>query len=93
MRGESAFLQVDADNREAGIDQVLGNEPTPEFAALAREQEISDAPEKRCEEDDECCQHFAPWRIAHGMTAPYHHEEAPEEPVEGHLRVSPHELR
>jgi RNA polymerase sigma factor (sigma-70 family) len=38
LRGESALLQPGADDQEAGIDQVLGQEPTPEFAALAREQ-------------------------------------------------------
>jgi len=38
LRGQSALLPADAEGLEAGIDQVLGKEPTPELAALAREQ-------------------------------------------------------
>jgi RNA polymerase sigma factor (sigma-70 family) len=38
VRGESAFLALHTDGEEAGIDRVLGAEPTPEFAVLAEEQ-------------------------------------------------------
>lgn len=33
VRGESVFVKVDALDEPAGIDQVVGSEPTPEFAA------------------------------------------------------------
>ena len=36
-RGESAFLSLGKDSRLGGIGQVLGHEPTPEFAALMAE--------------------------------------------------------
>lgn len=47
MLGETAFLSRDEDG--VGIDQVLGSEPTPEFAAQVAEecrrllQELDDA--------------------------------------------------
>lgn len=36
VRGESVFF--DPDNEQAGIDQVVGSEPTPEFAELISEK-------------------------------------------------------
>ena len=38
VRGESVFLAPDASRPNAGIDRVLGQEPTPELAALVSEQ-------------------------------------------------------
>ncbi|NLX97735.1 MAG: RNA polymerase subunit sigma-70 [Rhodopirellula sp.] len=38
VRGESVFVRDDSSQRGAGIDQVLGQEPTPELAALVAEQ-------------------------------------------------------
>lgn len=38
VRGESAFLHPDDSTAQAGINQVGGCEPTPEFAALMAEQ-------------------------------------------------------
>ena len=37
VRGDSAFLNVQASSAGAGIDQVVGPEPTPEFAAAMSE--------------------------------------------------------
>ena len=38
MRGESAFHANLTDEERAGIDRVVGTEPTPEFAAQVSEQ-------------------------------------------------------
>jgi RNA polymerase sigma factor (sigma-70 family) len=38
VRGESALLEVQSNGENIGLDRILGNEPTPEFAALAEEQ-------------------------------------------------------
>jgi len=38
VRGESVFLAPDASRPGAGIDRVLGQEPTPELAAMVSEQ-------------------------------------------------------
>ena len=38
VRGESFFERGDSSNRNAGIGDVLGEEPTPELAALLSEQ-------------------------------------------------------
>ena len=39
VRGESVFVGGDDNtDRPAGIEQVIGNEPTPEYAALASEE-------------------------------------------------------
>jgi len=38
LRGESALMGADASQRNAGINQVLGAEPTPEFATQMDEQ-------------------------------------------------------
>ncbi len=38
VRGESAFITEDAVPGCGGIDQVLGREPTPEFAVQVAEQ-------------------------------------------------------
>jgi len=38
VRGESVFARVDDSVPDFGIDQFMGNEPTPEFAALLAEQ-------------------------------------------------------
>ena len=38
MRGESAFFERDPSAGYGGIGQVLGREPTPEFAAQVAEQ-------------------------------------------------------
>ncbi|MFH1266297.1 MAG: ECF-type sigma factor [Planctomycetota bacterium] len=38
VRGESVFLRPDASGRGVGIGDVLGEEPTPEVAALMAEQ-------------------------------------------------------
>ncbi|NUQ62216.1 MAG: RNA polymerase subunit sigma-70 [Pirellulales bacterium] len=38
VRGESVFVRDDSSERGPGIDQVLGQEPTPELAALVSEQ-------------------------------------------------------
>jgi DNA-directed RNA polymerase specialized sigma24 family protein len=38
VQGESALLGKDSAETEAGIDQVVGSEPTPEFAAQVAEE-------------------------------------------------------
>jgi RNA polymerase sigma factor (sigma-70 family) len=38
LRGESALLLGFGEDAEAGIEQVVGNEPTPEFAAKVAEE-------------------------------------------------------
>ncbi|MEK6249377.1 MAG: ECF-type sigma factor, partial [Planctomycetales bacterium] len=38
VRGESVFAGTDNDSQPAGIDQVTGGEPTPEFAAAVAEE-------------------------------------------------------
>ena len=38
VRGESVFLRDHSSERAMGIDQVLGQEPTPELAALVSEE-------------------------------------------------------
>jgi DNA-directed RNA polymerase specialized sigma24 family protein len=38
VRGESALQTPDDSSREAGLDQVIGREPTPEFAAQVAEE-------------------------------------------------------
>jgi DNA-directed RNA polymerase specialized sigma24 family protein len=38
VRGESVFIQADASNRPFGIDDVMGDEPTPELVAAITEQ-------------------------------------------------------
>jgi RNA polymerase sigma factor (sigma-70 family) len=38
VRGESVFLQADASEQQHGIDQVVGQEPTPAFAAELTEE-------------------------------------------------------
>jgi DNA-directed RNA polymerase specialized sigma24 family protein len=38
VRGESVFVPADSDQAQAGIDQVMGREPTPELAAMVAEQ-------------------------------------------------------
>jgi DNA-directed RNA polymerase specialized sigma24 family protein len=38
VRGDSAFLALEDDPAVRGIQQVVGNEPTPEFAALTAEE-------------------------------------------------------
>ena len=38
VRGESVFLKIgDADQEQAGIEQILGHEPTPELANMMAE--------------------------------------------------------
>jgi DNA-directed RNA polymerase specialized sigma24 family protein len=37
VRGESAFVQIGSDDEVAGIEQVLGHEPTPELANMMAE--------------------------------------------------------
>jgi len=37
VRGESVLMGDDSSSRQAGIGEVLGNEPTPEFAAMVKE--------------------------------------------------------
>ncbi len=38
VRGESVFLQAGGDDQDIGIEQVLGNEPTPELANMVAEE-------------------------------------------------------
>lgn len=38
VRGESVFMQRYSEEEQAGIDQVVGSEPTPEFASQVAEQ-------------------------------------------------------
>ncbi len=38
VRGESVFLDGGADSNAAGIEQIVGTDPTPEFAAQVTEQ-------------------------------------------------------
>lgn len=38
IRGESVFMQQNPDDENAGIAAVLGDEPTPQFAAMVAEQ-------------------------------------------------------
>ena len=38
VRGESIFLNLNAEEMTRGIERVIDNEPTPEYAALAVEQ-------------------------------------------------------
>jgi DNA-directed RNA polymerase specialized sigma24 family protein len=38
VRGESALAGADADARDAGIEQVVGREPSPAFAAMVTDE-------------------------------------------------------
>jgi DNA-directed RNA polymerase specialized sigma24 family protein len=38
VRGESVFLDGGADSNTAGLEQIVGDDPTPEFAAQVTEQ-------------------------------------------------------
>jgi DNA-directed RNA polymerase specialized sigma24 family protein len=38
VRGESVLNEPDTDMRQAGIEQVVGREPTPEFAAMVADE-------------------------------------------------------
>jgi DNA-directed RNA polymerase specialized sigma24 family protein len=38
VRGESVLDGADSDAREAGIEQIVGREPTPEFAAMVADE-------------------------------------------------------
>jgi DNA-directed RNA polymerase specialized sigma24 family protein len=38
MHGESVLAGADSDEREAGLEQVMGREPTPEFAAMVADE-------------------------------------------------------
>jgi DNA-directed RNA polymerase specialized sigma24 family protein len=38
VRGESVLFGPDSDAREAGIEQIVGREPTPEFAAMVADE-------------------------------------------------------
>lgn len=55
VRGESVFIQVGSEQERAAIDQVVGSEPTPEFAADVAEQ----CQELLCQLDDETLQTVA----------------------------------
>jgi DNA-directed RNA polymerase specialized sigma24 family protein len=37
-RGESVLIEKHSDEREAGIEQIVGREPTPEFAAMVADE-------------------------------------------------------
>jgi RNA polymerase sigma factor (sigma-70 family) len=59
VRGESAFLQAGEDGEPAGLDQFVGDEPTPEFLAALGEQHrrlLDDLP-------DETLRRVALWKM------------------------------
>ena len=75
VRGESVFFRPDASRQGAGIGDVLGEEPTPEVAALVAEQ---------CGQLLECLADESLRQIARYKLEGYTNEE-----IAGHLDCAP----